>query len=209
MFVFDLATKTRHTLIESGIRRMTWSPNDREIVYEGIDDDILIYNLDTGQSRMLIAKGQAEGFPTWSPSGEWIAYLDAERSYYRIRPNGSGRELLLENFKPSWWDRLSWNMGRHPVADISGPVVWSPDSQYLLYGRHAGPVGLQTMLYIVDLKSRQHVRLGEFNGWSPLGSWVKQATGKPVPGTEGTSNWNSGNWKKSEKSGSGLAWQHS
>lgn len=173
LFVFDLATKTRYVPIESGIRRITWSPDDREIVYEGIDDDILIYNFDTRQSRTLIAKGQAEGFPTWSPSGEWIAYLNAERSYYRIHPDGSGNELLLEKFKERWWDQVSWYLGRHPVSFMWGPAIWSPDSRYLLYGRTSGPTWSQTMLYVLDLESHQSVRLGEFNGWSPLGSWVR------------------------------------
>lgn len=183
LVVFDLPTRTQRTLIETGVggggglTTYAWSPDDRELVYEGIDDDILVYNFDTRQSRTLIAKGLAEGFPTWSPSGEWITYMDADRSYYRIHPDGSGQELLLEHFKASWWDTLSWNLGRHPVAFMWGPSVWSPDSRYLLYGRASGPTGSQTMLYVVDLNSRRHVRLGEFNGNSPLGSWVEQARG--------------------------------
>ena len=177
--MFDLTTRTQRMLIESGVggggglTSYAWSPDDRKIVYEGIDDDILIYNLDTGQSRTLVAKGQAEGFPTWSPSGEWIAYMGADRNYYRIHPDGSGQELLLEKFKPGWWNLLSWEMWTNPVTDISGPLIWSPDSRYLLYGRNAGQVGLQTMLYVVDLNSRHHVRLGEINDDSPLGSWVQ------------------------------------
>ncbi len=176
LFVFDLATKTQREVIESGVHGITsyaWSPGDREIVYEGIDDDILIYNFDTHQSRTLIAKGLAEGFPTWSPSGEWIAYMGTDRNYYRIHPDGSGQELLLENFKSSWRDWFSWEAWTHPVTEIWGPLIWAPDSQYLLYGRHAGQVGLQTMLHVLDLKTRHTVRLGEFDGDSPLGSWVR------------------------------------
>ncbi len=176
LFIFNLSTGTQRILLESGISSLTsyaWSPDNREIVYVGIDDDILIYNFDTHQLRVLVVKGLAEGFPTWSPSGDWIAYMGAERNYYRIHPDGSGQELLLENFKASWWDRLSWRLGRHPVDFMWGPLVWSPDSQYLLYGRTSGPVSLQTMLYALDLKSGQCVRLGEFQGRLPLNSWVR------------------------------------
>lgn len=179
LVVFDLTTRTQRTLIETGVggggglTTYAWSPDDREIAYEGIDDDILIYNLDTGQSRPLIAKGQAKGFPTWSPSGDWIAYMGADRDYYRVHPDGSDRELLIENFKSSWKDWFSWEAWTHPVTEIWGPLIWSPDGQYLLYGRHAGQTGSQTMLQALDLQSRQSIRLGEFNGRSPLGSWVQ------------------------------------
>ena len=182
LLVVDLETKVQHTLVENGvgggggITPSAWSPDDREIVYEGVDNDILIYNFGTRLSRPLVAKGLAEGFPTWSPSGEWIAYMGADRKYYRIRPDGSGQELLLENFKSSWRDWFSLEAWTHPVTEMWGPLIWSPDSQYLLYGRNAGQVGLKTMLYILDLTSGRSVRLGEVNE-SSLGAWVRTKTG--------------------------------
>lgn len=180
LFVLDLATKTQRTLIESGVGGITsyaWSPDNREIVYQGIDNDILIYNFDTNQSRTLIAQGHAKGFPTWSPSGEWIAYIGADRNYYRICPDGSDQEMLLKNYQPPKGIAVLWSIfslfDRSPETDVWGPLVWSPDSQYLLYGRTLGQVGLQTMLYALDLQNRQSVQLGEIDDDSPLGSWVR------------------------------------
>jgi Tol biopolymer transport system component len=75
--------------------------------------------VDTGKTWKI-----ADGWrPSWSPSGEWIAYFDpAETSCIRIRPEGSGASTVTTAHR----DLLGW-----PGNFILTPV-WSPDSQKLL-----------------------------------------------------------------------------
>jgi Tol biopolymer transport system component len=108
----------------------------------------------------------AAGFdPAWSPDGRWIAFVGAGGGIYRIRPDGSGRRLIvkggLADDSPSWspdakqivfteqetasrW-RLyvvgAGGVGRVPLATGDGPAVdpaWSPDGRRIAFARQRG-----------------------------------------------------------------------
>lgn len=92
-----------------------WSPDDKRMVYTedkvGGVQNVLLFDMERGKSS-FIAKGSKA---TWSPDGNWIAFLDHDDTYYVIRPDGSGKRML---FKTTVGDSELW---------------WSPDSRFVAY----------------------------------------------------------------------------
>ncbi|MGH9773933.1 MAG: TolB family protein [Candidatus Acidiferrales bacterium] len=88
-----------------------WSPDDKKIVYE-TEGNVQIYEVGKDKSSIrVLAKGKDA---TWSPDGNWIAFLDHD-TYYAIRPDGQGRKKLF-----------------HKKGAGSG-LFWSPDSRIVAY----------------------------------------------------------------------------
>jgi hypothetical protein len=88
-----------------------WSPDGKQIVFES-DGNVMIQNVEGGQPHVLTG-GNA---PTWSPEGNWIAYLDKrEHSYYAIHASGEGKKKLFHS--------------RNGVAGL----YWSPDARTVAY----------------------------------------------------------------------------
>jgi Tol biopolymer transport system component len=72
-----------------------------------------------GRLRKIVDEEILEG-PAWSPDGRWLAYSNYEGEVWRIRPDGSGRQLIA----------------RFPGKEVED-LLWSPDGVHLSYS--AGP----------------------------------------------------------------------
>jgi Tol biopolymer transport system component len=86
-----------------------------------------------GAGTRVVAEG---GSPAWSPDGKWIAFLHGgdhswERDIYVIRPDGTGRRQVFVN--PG--ARTHPRPGRIPEGRPTGPLVWSPDSRWIVFAR--------------------------------------------------------------------------
>jgi dipeptidyl aminopeptidase/acylaminoacyl peptidase len=86
-----------------------WSSDDKKIVYEA-GDGVRIYEVGNDRSSALLAPGGKD--PTWSPEGNWIAFLD-HNTYYAIRPNGQDRKKIFHH------------------SNVNCPLWWSPDSRFV------------------------------------------------------------------------------
>jgi hypothetical protein len=96
-----------------------WSPDDKQIVYTvnkpmGIRI-VRLYDTRTKESKDMAGGGH----PTWSPDGNWIAFLFCPPSlrdcvYYRIRLSTSQQDLLFK-------------------ADGETGLSWSPDPRFVAY----------------------------------------------------------------------------
>lgn len=93
-----------------GLTSQCWSPDDQKIVYES-HDGIRTVDLKTGKSSLLVNEGV---WPTWSPDGRWIAYLD-HKTYRAIHPDGKGRRRLFHHH------------------EAYSPLYWSPDLRFVAY----------------------------------------------------------------------------
>ena len=116
--------------------------------------EIRIWDSDTGKVSK-IADGDA---PAWSPSGEWIAYLQGtwdpltNRIVFEpgrwaprciaVRPDGSGKKTLIEL-------RHTKNSSRVLVE----PPVWSPDSRSILLNELADVDRNTVSIHLLDLQT--------------------------------------------------------
>jgi Tol biopolymer transport system component len=126
--IVDLATGATQ-VIASGhdafVNPPCWSPDDKEVVYTASNQSghelVSIYNTDMKTSRDF-SKGKG---PTWSPDGNWIAFVDCPLSlllsckYYAVRPSGSEKRLLFK-------------------SEVTSALWWSPDSRFVAYVNMAG-----------------------------------------------------------------------
>jgi Tol biopolymer transport system component len=148
---------------------LSWSPDGSRIVYhmnqsppsEGPRWSPGIFVLNTESDKITrIADGEA---PSWSPSGEWIAYF--ERSPNRnppepdrvwlVRPDGTDARLV----------------GTLRKGIFHGAAVWSPDSKTLLLS-HLANADLWTFdIYLLDLTTLKLTR--KFKGTWPVHGWAE------------------------------------
>ncbi|MDD5131709.1 MAG: DPP IV N-terminal domain-containing protein [bacterium] len=138
----------------SGISPQAWSPDGNKIVYESCETpahEIMIIDINTKETKK-IAEGK---YPSWSPDGKKIAFKDKEGNCYIINHDGSNKQLLLKG-KTSF---IKYIKG---IYQVRGNLLWSPDSKYILYDRITGMKGVESTLYIMDVESKESIKIGRF-----------------------------------------------
>ena len=130
-----------------------WSSDSTRIVYER-DNKIRVYDIRTGGTANL-----GEGVcPTWSPSGDWIAYRSLESEAMLMTPNGDARTRLM------------------PGRKILGFLHWSPDSAYLLFSEEVrwNPLNA-SQLVVLRVRDRETTPVMDFGpegGQDKNFSWI-------------------------------------
>lgn len=113
----------------------TWSPDGLRIAFQSgaTSGQTEIAILDTtGQNRRVLTRGR---LPAWSPDGRWIAFLSTDfrnETLRVIRPDGSGEHVVFRNKERGTYSR-GW--GPIPEGLPRGPLLWSPDSQWIAFTR--------------------------------------------------------------------------
>jgi len=151
-----------------GVRRLTqgnalfpdWSPDGARIAFvrdlydevEATEDrNVWIVGAD-GTGLRRVTTGPWHGSADWHPDGEWLV-TDEDTEVIRIRPDGSGREVLIA--------------GEHSAPS------WSPDgSTLVLEGPMLAPGAGG------ELKRLNAVEGGGFEpAWAPDGQWIALTDG--------------------------------
>ena len=143
----------------SGIEQLDWSPDGRFIAYScrkktgrqyafSTDTEIYIYNVGSGECKVIPMGGGYDTDPVWSPDGSRIAWLSMERDGYEADKT----RLMVADV-----DYVNDGMPeilniRDLTADFkynaAGPV-WSPDGKWIYF--NALSEGLQA-IYKTDGK---------------------------------------------------------
>jgi Tol biopolymer transport system component len=115
------------------------SPDGNNLLYtyetgQGDDADysIRMMNLTTGKTTE-IGKGQ---YPLWSPSGEWIAYLDSAAMYV-MKADGTQNKLVTPTGYNSGW-----------LSKVT--MSWSPDDRFIVYDRPGEDLQVRN-IYVVEV----------------------------------------------------------
>jgi TolB protein len=77
--------------------------------FDGNDSEIYTINASGGGKRQLTDNDTGDFYPSYSPSGKRIAFVNdagADREIYTIKPNGEGKHQVIDNitanFNPYW-----------------------------------------------------------------------------------------------------------
>ena len=138
-----------------GLWDPAWSPDGRELITAALDsrDHALVrVRLDgTVVRRLPLPQAANSMYPSWSPTGAWIAFHEvAGESYvWRVRRNGSRAERLTQGEEP----------------------VWSPDGRRIAFIRGADVYTMRADGSSVRRVMRSRVRNTDIRGvaWSPDG----------------------------------------
>jgi Tol biopolymer transport system component len=117
----------------------SWSSDSKQLVYASLDGYITIIDIENLSIEKLV-KGDA---PSWSPDGKTIIYREGI-SYFRILPDKKTTEYYIEGHKyysinPRGENKKFVFDGKPHMWEFAGntfaPVVWSPDSKFILFYR--------------------------------------------------------------------------
>ncbi len=146
--------------VKPSIETFALSPSGARAIF-GARGDIYTAPAKEGEVRNLTdSQGVRELAPTWSPDGRWVAYLSDRSGEYEIyvRPSdGTGEERRVT------MDGDIWRF----------PVVWSPDSNMLVYGDKK-----QRLRYVkvatgqtVEVDHSAHNDITNYS-WAPDSRWI-------------------------------------
>lgn len=129
----------------------SWSPDSNKIVFASLEGYVSTIDINNSIIKNIV-KG---GAPAWSPDGTTIIYREGiqfskepeERlSYFAISPEGKSRRFIFDGGSTKWDE-----------GDVTQPVVWSPDSKYIMFFKTYDPLFDRNFskIYIFDMKKNK------------------------------------------------------
>jgi tricorn protease len=136
------------------------SPDGKQAVFDARGDIFTVPAEKGVTDNLTRTQGIREMYPTWSPDGQWIAFISDETGDYEI--------YLMDPKKEKKTVQLTHN---HRVWKT--PPTWSPDSKMLLFydiRRNLQVLDIQTQeITLVDKGGLSNI--GDY-GWSGDSQWI-------------------------------------
>lgn len=191
------------TICPTDVRNPTYSHDGTKIALDHANH-LATMNADGSAHYDLPAPDEAQypGRPTWSPSGQELAFT-LHGDLYAVHTDGTGLRLLVRDAaEPSWSsrNRIAYRSVHHPGiwllnpvarslrrltrSDDSGPA-WSSDGRRLAFSRSTGKYSSRYDVYVTGPGSRGPHRVRSGTGgladWAPDGRSLLLDTGKRYP----------------------------
>ncbi len=134
ILVYHLASGRSIRIPSSSGEPASWSNDSSsvlitEIDFSGEQYSIYIYHIDVETAEVIQMSGTdivTDGWPTWSPNGEWLAFN-------RKPPRApTGKQLWMMRADGGDLTALTNELDLH-----HGPPAWSPDGRFLVYQQFA------------------------------------------------------------------------
>ena len=99
------------------------SPDGEHLVFAALDR-LYVQEMEGGEPRRLTDLDLIEAQPTWSPDGEWVAFVTwspAGGHVYKTRISGSEAPVRL-TIRPAIYQQPAWSSGGDRIGAIQGPA---------------------------------------------------------------------------------------
>ncbi len=152
---------TRDWLYPLAQKTMTFSPDGKAQVFVRSNNagtpEIYIRNLESGRETKITNFARPSYDPTWSPTGEWIAFVTSNTGndeIFLITPDGAVLKQLTFN---------NWEWDKHPT--------WSPDGSRLAFFSNRGSGNTQIWTMNVDGSKQERLLESESDDMYPI--WAR------------------------------------
>ena len=166
VFLIDPATGdagkvTRSWVYPMAQQQLAVSPDGTKVAVVKADNNgvlqIFSRSLEYGTDTQLTTFADDSYDPTWSPTGEWIAFVGTNTGndeIYRVSPDGQTvQQLTFNSFE---WDK-------HPT--------WSPDGSQILFYSNRETGRRQLWIMNVDGSGQRNYSSDEYEDWDPV--WTR------------------------------------